>query len=160
MFPVLASIATAVGALLLGGSALAAVVLFRVHLGSLDAIRELLARIAEGGETPMRVRVSDLEDAVERLPRRWEDIKREAARVDARARSVVARARQEFAESGLADERLETVADELGLRDGEGGGGGGVHAVRDQMAEVARATAPEPPAGDWVERTRRLKWGA
>lgn len=160
MQTVLASIVMLVGVAAFGFAAFTGITLFRVHLGSLDAIRGLLARLVDGGEAPMRTRLADLEDQVARLPGRWEDIRREAARLDARARSAVARARQELADSGLSDDRLETVADELQLEHGDGSGGGGVLPVPASVASVPRAAQPEPEAGDWKERTRRLKWGA
>ena len=159
MFPVLASIVTAICGAALVAAAWVAVTLFRVHLGTLDAIRAQLERLLEGGEKPVKGRLADLEDLVARLPARWEDIRREAARIDARARSVVARARRELAESGVADERLERVADELQLGDGDAGEGDELLAVRNGMAAPSGATPAQPAAESWTEVTRRLKWG-
>lgn len=135
----------------------AALGIFGELAGSVTAIGDRVARALDDGEGTVRQEIRDLEDLVDRLPARWEDIKREAARLDARARYAVDRARQELAERGLADERLDDVGAQLRLLDGEGGELGGMQPVPTEMAR-----APEPPPAEpasWEDRARMRKFG-
>jgi hypothetical protein len=107
----------------------------------------------------VRQEIRDLEDLVDRLPQRWEEIQRESARLDARARYAVQRTRKELEERGLADERLDELDTELRLIDGDRGGDGPVRAVPGSVAQDQ--PTPDVPTGDedWQQRTRALKWG-
>ena len=114
----------------------AAIRLFVEHSRIHDRIRQDLQKHFEGNAGESVARLRDLEDLVDRLPQRWEEIKREASRLDGRARYAVTRAREELSTSGLADERLEDLAGELHLVDGNGVPPQEVPEVPENVAEV------------------------
>lgn len=122
---------------------------------ALVEIREVLAAAYRVDETGVEQRFRDLEDLVDRLPQRWEEIKREAGRLDARARYAVGRARSELAESGLADERLEELGSELHLVDDGGSGGGPVSPLPTPL-EVAPQQAGD---ASWLAAANKVKFG-
>lgn len=130
--------------------ALAALALWRVGAavgGSIDASRAELARLAdawEGDAKTVRQEIRDLEDLVDRLPQRWDEIRKEAARLDSRARHHASRALRELAESGVSDTGLEAVGAELHLVDGGPGGSEGVPAV---PPGVANGSEPDDLRG-------------
>ena len=107
----------------------------------------------DDGEGSVKQQIRDLEDLVDRLPARWEEIKREAARLDARARYSVGRARKELSERGITDERLEDLGAELHLVDDEGSDEEAMPAVHPGLE-----TGPDP--SDWRQYARwRLSGG-
>lgn len=126
---------------------------------ALTGIWETLAQGLDASEGSVRQEIRDLEDLVDRLPQRWEEIQRESARLDARARYAVQRTRKELEERGLADERLDELDTELRLIDGDRGGVGPMREVPGGVAETQ--PTPDQQAGDedWQQRTRALKWG-
>jgi len=103
----------------------------------------------EGGAAASELRFRDLEDLVDRLPKRWDEIKREVARLDSRARYAVKGAREELAERGLEDDRLEELAGELHIVDGGGSGSEEVYAV-----PTGVETSPE--SEDWRTAVRTM----
>ena len=126
----------------------------------LGAIHRQLEESFSGGAEDVETRFRDLEDLVDRLPQRWEEIKREASRLDGRARYAVTRAREELAERGLADERLEDLGRELQLVDGGGSPDGGVQPVREGVESVPQPDLFSPqPEPDWQSAARAVKFG-
>lgn len=117
----------------------------------LRAVVGALEEVAEGFQAPDIVRLRDLEDQVERLPKRWEEFKNEATRAESRARAIVRDARRELAESGYEHAALEAQGAELRLHDGDGGEGEGVQSVRRAVGGDAQSDA--------VEALKRRKFG-
>jgi len=128
----------------------------RDHLKALQAACEHLSTLADAPEKAFSLRMLELEDSVERLPRKWEDIKREALAAEARARAHIKRAQKELSERGLADPGVDQLGRELSLLDGDGGEESGLSAVPQDVA-VAAARDPEPE--DWAEVARNHKFG-
>jgi len=117
----------------------AAIVAFRQLVRIHEANQGTLQGILEGGAASQEARFRDLEDLVDRLPNRWEEIKREASRLDGRARYAVSRVREELASLDAEDDAVTELAAELELPDVEGGGTEGVLPMRPGVAE-----APQP----------------
>jgi len=144
------------------GLAFIAVRRFRDHDQILLRISGSLERIAEGPETSFSHRLVELEDLVDRLPKKWEDVKREAAAAEARARSHIRRAQKELEERGFEDPGVDQLAHELHVVDGDGGPDDGVRSVRGEVESVAgppgEHVAPDPL--DWREATLLHKFGA
>jgi len=134
----------------------AAVFLFREHLKEIRGICQHLFVLSEGPEESLRVRMLDMEDAVERLPRKWEDIKREALASESRARAHIKRAQKELGDRGLADPGVDQLGRELSLLNGDGSEDETVPAVPESVAEPA---APDIGPEDWRELTRNRKFG-
>ncbi len=128
-------------------------------LGLLQGIQESVQRTREEGAGDQEARFRDLEDLVDRLPQRWEEIKREASRLDGRARYAVSRAREELEERGLSDERLEDLGRELQLVDGGGSEDGGMQPMRESLAAAPQADFFQPQEDDWNAAARRVKFG-
>jgi 3-oxoacyl-(acyl-carrier-protein) synthase len=127
-------------------------------LGAIVRVLEAAYRV---DETSLEQRFRDLEDLVDRLPQRWEEIKREASRLDARARYAVGRTREELEARGLADERLDDLDRELRVVDGSGSGEGGVQPLRQTVESVPRQDPqPEQPRPEWEQRALARKFGA
>lgn len=124
-------------------------------------IRDVLEGLSDGPERVFRDRFNDLEDIVERLPKKWEDIKREAAAAESRARYHVGRAREELEERGLTHPGLEDMADQLQLIDGGGGPGEGVQPMRSEVESVPRQDqrSHDPDDGDWERAALTRKFG-
>ena len=128
----------------------------RDHLTAIQGLSEHLSTLADAPEKAFSIRLLDLEDSVERLPRKWEDIKREALAAESRARAHIKRAQKELDERGLSDPGVDQLGRELSLLDGDGGEEGGVSPVPQALAD--------PPAGDagpedWAEVARNRKFG-
>ncbi len=130
--------------------------------GTLEGIAGSLSKLAAGPEDTFSIRLRDIEDAVERLPKKWEDIKREAAAAETRARSHIRRAQKELEERGFSDAGVEQLGFELGLVDGGGGNPDGLHPLPNQVEEAAGKTPDNttPDEGGWQEVARRRKFGA
>jgi len=156
---VLLAVIGAVSLALLAGGGLAALRLFGDVRGILDRTRAIMEGAYRVDEKGLEARFRDLEDLVDRLPQRWEDIKREAARLDARARYAVGRSREELASRGLTDERLDELGAELRILDGEGSEESGVLPMRGAMESVPAPAQQPPSAGDWQSLARARKWG-
>lgn len=125
----------------------AAIVAFRHLVRILGGMSEDLRSFIEGGEASIRAEIRDLEDLVDRLPTRWEEIKRESARLDARARYAVTRVRDELASLDAEDDAVTELAGELQLGDVVPGGAEGVLALHPGVEET-------PPADDWRAHAR------
>jgi len=151
--------AVLVGGLL--GLAFTAVRRFRDHDQILLRISESLERIAQGADEPLKDRLRDVEDLVDRLPKKWEDIKREAAAAETRARNHIRRAQKELDERGFTDPGVDQLGYELGVSNGDGGDPDGVRRVREEVASVAEQAGTQQVPGpvDWREATRVLKYG-
>jgi len=128
----------------------------RDHLTAIQGLREHLSTLAEAPEKAFSVRLLDLEDSVERLPRKWEDIKREALAAEARARAHIKRAQKELSERGLTDPGVDQLGRELSLVDGNGGENEGMPPV---PQDVAVAASVDVGPQDWRELTRNRKFG-
>ena len=115
--------------------------LIREYLDAFDAHTKAISKAFEGDDKTSEARFRDLEDLVDRLPSRWEEIKRESARLDSRARYAVKGIRQELAERGEEADSIEELAAELQLPDAERSQPEGVHpmppsvAVNEQIAD-------------------------
>ena len=120
----------------------------------LQTLNEHLERLLVGVD---ETRLRNLEDAIERLPRKWEDIKREAQAADARARHHARRVRQELEDRGLTDEGVEALAEQFQLVNDDGSTRGGVQPMRENMASVPEGAEPE--SGDLMAEIHRKKWG-
>ena len=126
--------------------------LARVIQRGMERVTELL----EGDSGwEWRSRMNDMEDAVERLPRKWGEIVAEAKRSEERARYHVRTARKELEELGMESPGLEAVAGELRLLEGEDQGGDGVQPLPPEL-EAIEQDAEE----DWDAITYRRKYGA
>ncbi len=138
------------GTIIVLGRAVVAVLrdLFRTTDAGWRGLREAF----EDDVKTVRAEMRDLEDMVDRLPRRWEEIKSEAGRLDSRARYAVKRVREELSERGLTDDRIEELGHELQLVDGSGGGEEEVPAVRPDVEG-------EPAANDWRALAHARKYG-
>lgn len=100
------------------------------HHQTLDVLEALSTSIA--GSEDLRLRLVELEDAVDRLPAKWEDVKRESSSLYHRTRHHIRRTQDQLAERGLEDPELDQLAFEVGgvrERNAEGGGGEGVQPV-------------------------------
>lgn len=126
------------------------------HLKTLEGVRGHLETLSAGPERAFSIRILDLEDAVERLPRKWEDIKREALAAESRARAHIKRAQKELDERGLSDPGVDQLGRELSLLNGGGSEEGEVSAVPEDVA-----LAPTVDAGPegWAEIARNHKFG-
>lgn len=151
----------AVSAAVLLGLAGAALRRSRDHDQLLLRISGTLERIAEGAEEDLKGRLRDVEDLVERLPKKWEDIKREAAAAETRSRNHIRRAQKELEERGFEDPGIDQLAHELRVHDGDGSENGGVRPLREGMDGSAEGAPPESLEGaeDWRAIARRLKYG-
>lgn len=121
----------------------------RAFTGILDTLRT----IQEGPEAAFSLRLKDVEDELERLPRKWTDITREAQAAESRARHHVKRALKSLEEAGYEDAGVAQMAGELQLVDGTGSGPSEVRALPEGVgvdgAEVS----------DWRAATRMKKFG-
>jgi len=151
----------AVSAAVLFGLAGAALRRSRDHDQLILRISGTLERIAEGAEEDHKGRLRDLEDQVERLPRKWEQIKREAAAAETRARNHIRRAQSELADRGFEDPGIDQLAQELRVHDGDGSENGGVQPLRSGMEGGGDGAPPESFAGaeDWRTIANRKKYG-
>lgn len=132
----------------------------RQHNGHLSDIRIAFEMLAEEGAGTVRTRIGDLEDLVDRLPTRWEEIKAESARLDARARYAVGRVRKELEERDLQHDGIESLAGELRLVDGDGSESDGMLAVRADVEEVPGPDSSDQPTPvGWEEAARMKKFG-
>ena len=129
-------------------------------LGVLRGVQGVMAEGMQGPGDDVERRFRDLEDLVDRLPQRGEEIKRESTRLDGRARYAVSRAREELAERGLSDERLEDLGRELQLIDGGGSESGGLPAVPEDMGADAGPPQLGTPEPSWHDVARSVKFGA
>lgn len=133
-----------------------AVSVMREHATALEGCREHLSTISEGPEKVFSLRLLDLEDSVERLPRKWEDIKREALASESRARAHIKRAQKELSERGLTDPGVDQLGRELSLLDGDGSEEEGLSAVPENVAVPATG---DVGAQGWAELARNRKFG-
>jgi len=143
------------------GVALAALARLRdVHTTFL-AISASLSELAAGPEQGFSIRLRDVEDAVERLPKKWEDLKRDAAAAETRARAHIRRAQKELDERGFADPGVDQMAYELGVSDGVGGEDDGLRSVPGGVEGLEEQPVPGPAAAeeDWLAEATRVKFG-
>ena len=122
--------------------------------GDFSAGLVALRAIQDGPEKGFSLRLLEVEDGLERLPKKWDDIKRAAEACESRARSHTKRALKELEEHGYSDPGVSQMAGELQLLNGEPSEPSGVQPLRDGV-EVA-----EPEISDWRAFTRLKKFGA
>jgi len=79
-------------------------------------------------------KLSELDELVDLLPKKWDDIKLDARRFYDRASYAVRSVRAELAQDGLADPAIEDLDYELRGLDGGGGEGSELRAVPDDVA--------------------------
>ncbi len=151
----------AVSAAVLLGLAGAALRRYRDHDQLILRISGTLERIAEGAEEDLKGRLRDVEDLVDRLPKKWEDIKREAAAAETRSRNHIRRAQKELEERGFEDPGIDQLAQELRVHDGDGSEDGGVQPLRSGVESGGDGAPPESFAGaeDWRAIASRKKYG-
>ncbi len=113
---------------------------------------ESLRAIQAGPEQGFSLRLMEVEDGLERLPKKWEEIKREAQAAESRARSHTKRALKELEEHGYSDPGVTQMAGELQLLDGGGSEASGVQPVPEGMA------VDEPEVQDWRAVSRMRKF--
>lgn len=128
--------------------------------GALSRIASALEGAIDAGAKSVRAEIRDLEDLVDRLPRRWEEIQDEARRLDGRARYAASSARKELAEHGLTDDKLEALALELQLGNDDGGGISELSPMPEAVAGVPGPALVAEPAQDWRDEARLRKFGA
>lgn len=116
--------------------------------GLLGDISEAIRRGSDARNEEILSRIHELEDAVDRLPAKWEDVKREAKSFYGRAGHHVRRIEAELQERGLRDPELDDVARDLLPIDGGGSSEQGVLPLREDVE------APEPTPAAWTP------WGA
>lgn len=110
-----------------------------------------------GGEEAILQRLVEVEDAVDRLPSKWEDVKRETTSLYNRTRHHIRRTQRELEERGLEDPELDQLEFEVGgvqRRDENGGGSQGVQ----PMPESVEPTAPPSWAPPSIEEIIAAKW--
>lgn len=126
---------------------------------TVDALVEVLGQSDGGISEDVERRLMVLEDAVDRLPSKWDEVKREAKNFYQRAGHHVRRARTELSERGFADPELEQLSNDLLPIDGGGGSEEGLQHVRAGMAEIPRAVEEAEPQLDWNQITLMRKYG-
>lgn len=133
-----------------------ALVILQGILGALALIEAALQRDNGELEHVFSARLKLLEQDVQDLPRTWDAIKREAASAETRARYHTRRALQELEDHGFTSAGVEGVAQELGLRDVQGGGDEGVQPLHEGL-ESRPAPAPVPEE-DYLTLGNRRKY--
>ena len=140
--------------------------LWRAHsrigdqLGQLARISDSLSLIAKGPEESFSHRLLDLEDAVDRLPKKWEEMVRASAAAEARARSHVKRAQKELEERGFTDAGLDQLGQELLSVDEDGSPVEGVQPLRESVDIGPESPDADKANEDWREMARMRKFGA
>lgn len=132
----------------------ASVGLALVFRGVVQATNSVRAYLAAQPRHKLDKRVTKLEELVDALPVKWEEMLKHAQRSESRVRAVVRRARQEFAENGLLSPETEAAAEEL--RDGDGETGDVEQLLALRRAVEANQGQAEP---DWEQVTRLAKFG-
>ncbi len=131
-----------------------------VPAGAIARISESLERIAEGPEKSFSHRMLDVEDAVDRLPKKWEDMLRASHAAEARARSHIKRAQKELEERGFADAGVDQLGMELRGLDEEGGPGDGLQPLPEDVDIGPEGASADQSNADWRELARQRKFGA
>lgn len=101
----------------------------------------------------LQPQLDELRDLVENLPRKWEEIRDETRRFQARAYHHVKRVRNSLAENGLEDHEIESLAGELQLDDGEPSEAEGVLALHEDVGSTPDS------AETWREQLLAKKFG-
>ena len=130
------------------------------HAGALASISGSLDRITEGPEASFSHRMLDLEDAVDRLPKKWEDMLRAASAAEARARQHIRRAQKELEERGFSDAGVDQLGHELHVVDEEGGPGDGVQPLLASVDDSPEGPTSDQANADWRDLARLRKFGA
>lgn len=113
----------------------AVVVWARRIVASIDAISKGLDRDSTWNTAEVEARFVALEDAVDRLPSKWEEVKREAKSFYQRALHHARRAQAELADRGFEDPELNDVAGHLRLLDGGGSDESPLQSVREGVED-------------------------
>lgn len=141
---------------LLGGLLAVGWTAARLYRDLLQILREAVAelrKLREGPEASIGRRIRELEDAVDMLPTKWDQIRRQAEAAESRARYHVRKALDGADGGDVAG--LAQLAGEFGLLssgDDEGSGEEGVPAMHPRMES-------EPQSDDWRARANAKKYG-
>ena len=128
------------------------------HRGELARIAAALEANAIDDGLQLERRLTAIEEQLDRLPSKWQDIKREAKSYYERARHHVRRTQAELEERGLRDPELDGLDRELRLVHGDGGGAQGVPAVSPGV-EAGPAPQQAPAFEDYLTAANRRKFG-
>jgi len=147
---------------LFSGFALAALRRFEDHSSTMRDIYGVLESIKDGPEVPFERRLTVLEELVDMLPLKWEEIQRTALGAEARARAHIKRVQKELASLGLEDPGLDRAASELRTIDDNGGEEESVRLVPGGVeADISPPDRTDPPPHeDWLDLALAAKWGA
>lgn len=142
MIPVVIGCALGVGGLLFWAVSGPFRVFHREIIGALEG----LAMALRGGEETHR-RLMELEEAVDRLPAKWEDVKREANSFYSRGLHHVRRVREELEARGLRDTELDDLDGQLRPLDEPGSESEGVPPVSGDVGGAGEVptTSGQPP---------------
>lgn len=143
----------AIGLLILGVAALAALGIFAVQKWGQPLAQQAIEAYWSGRWTDLVARVETLERDTEALPRTWEEFSKDAKRNKDRAHYHVRRVQKELEARGLSDGEIDALEGELRSADGEGGDGQGLLPLHDAMAKVPAVEA------DWRTQALNQKWG-
>jgi len=116
--------------------------------------------MADGPEQSFSHRLLDLEDAVDRLPKKWEEMLRAASAAEARARQHIRRAQKELEERGFSDAGVDQLGHELRVVDEDGGPGDGVQPLLDGVDASSESPTLDQANENWRELARMRKFGA
>ncbi len=125
---------------------------FGLLTAEMTAIRKAHAAHLKSGAADWEERIRDMEDSVERLPLRWDQIRAEAERFDGRARSAIKRVEKELAANGLADDTIAGLSRELRVSDGGRSG-------EEEMPPVPAGVAESEPQPSTVRQQIMRNFG-
>lgn len=131
--------------------------LLKGFLVELSALRTAVEQQGVQPAVELERRLTAIEEGLDRLPSKWEDIKREAKSYYERARHHVRRTEAELEERGLRDPELADLSREFRLIHGDGGDPEGLPTVR---PNVESDQPPTPPTeADWLTLANERKFG-
>lgn len=142
----------AVGVLALGVTAVVALGAFAVRKWLQPALDLVVGRYVDDPIRLLHERLKTLENDVDELPRKWQEIERDSKKLRDRATYHVRRVRAELDQLDLADPELDALASDLRGRDGEPGEQGELLPVPAAVAEVT------PAQEDPIMAALRHKW--
>ena len=126
--------------------------------GTADLLREVIDSIPKGFSEEDQRRLLEVEEAVDLLPRKWEEIKRDAKSLYGRASHHVGRAREELEARGLRDPELDELDGQLRLIDGGRSEVGGLREVPEGV-EARKEGDGQAAADDYLSIANRRKFG-
>ncbi len=112
---------------------------------------------AEVTDVACRERVRQVEELVDMLPVKWEQMVKQSERAYTRARSVIRSTQKKLADAGLEDPAIEAEGEELQRIDDERGSEPELRLMPGPMEEAAQPVGPGPE--DWEALTWAKKYG-